>query len=153
VIQNPSSPASPALLRESRSALVQTDGDELPRRAPSPRAQSTRQAINDAYNSSLPTSRHVHVLSVAPGAPAASEHMDSAGLMEARSVAVMRGQPPVVVEDTLSPGNFFVGFSVNCALSYSYARLSLSRSLMPQAKCLECCCLATMMSTAALLPL
>jgi hypothetical protein len=117
VIQNPSSPASPALLRESRSALVQTDGDELPRRAPSPRAQSTRQAINDAYNSSLPTSRHVHVLSVAPGAPAAAEHMDSAGLMEARSVAVMRGQPPVIVEDTLSPGDFFVGFSVNCALS------------------------------------
>jgi hypothetical protein len=91
------------LLRESRSAIVQTDGDELPRRAPSPLAQSTRQAINDAYNFSLPPSRHVQVLSVAPGVPAASVHMNSAESMEARSVAVMRGQPPVVTEETLSP--------------------------------------------------
>ena len=98
------SPPAPALLRESRSAIVQTDGEEIPRQAPSPQAQSTRQAINDAYNMSLPPSRHIHVVSVAPGAPAAAVHMNSAGSMAARSVAVMRGQPPVVTEDTLSPG-------------------------------------------------
>ncbi len=109
-MQNCSAPDAPALLRESRSAIVQTDGDELPRRAPSPLAQSTRQAINDAYNFSLPPSRHVQVLSVAPGVPAASVHMNSAGSMEARSVAVMRGQPPVAIEETLSSGTSFLLF-------------------------------------------
>ncbi len=97
-------PDSVALLRESRSAIVQTDGDEFPRRAPSPLAQSTRQAINDAYNFSLPPSRHVQVLSVAPGAPVAPMHAHSTGSIEARSVAVMRGQPSVATEETLSPG-------------------------------------------------
>jgi hypothetical protein len=97
-------PDSVALLRESRSAIVQTDGDEFPRRAPSPLAQSTRQAINDAYNFSLPPSRHVQVLSVAPGAPVAPMHAHSTGSIETRSVAVMRGQPSVATEETLSPG-------------------------------------------------
>jgi hypothetical protein len=106
LMQNQLLPQPPALLRESRSAIVQTDGEELPRSAPSPLAQSTRQAINDAYNFSLPPSRHVQVVSVAPGVPVSAMNMNYTGPMEARSVAVMRGQPPVVSEETLSPGNF-----------------------------------------------
>jgi hypothetical protein len=96
--------SSIAAIRESRSAIVQTDGDEQPRRAPSPLSQSTRQAINDAYNFSLPQSRHVQVLSVAPGAPVAPALMQNSGSIEAQSVAVMLGQPPVASEVILSPG-------------------------------------------------
>jgi hypothetical protein len=97
-------PNAPIVSKQLCSAIVQTDGDESPRRAPSPAAQSTRQAINDAYNFSLPPSRHVQVLSVAPGAPVQLTSLNSAGPMEARSVAVMRGQPPVSNQGTLSPG-------------------------------------------------
>lgn len=150
LMQNHLSPQAPALLRESRSAIVQTDVEELPRSAPSPLAQSTRQAINDAYNFSLPPSRHVQVVSVAPGVPVSAVNMNYTGPMEARSVAVMRGQPPVVSEETLSPGNFtfrkIFAFTV-----VSRMRFVLIFSL--QTRCPDCCYLAITTVTVVQLPL